>query len=301
MYCEILYPVAEPTSVPTVYRRYHYEHDPPSLEPTEFMVELRRGLRGAKRPGFWKNVKSAGWRFLLKLDNYMFSEPSLRPDFPVAAPSTPVPYGHKLAPDIHIMPAGCPSFLLSPPAPQEDGFLIVPSRSSRASRPRRQERLPPSPRPLPTPPGPPAAPPKISWANDPVILSSPTSKSTEPEVDPEELEAARFFAEVAPFLFLVDSGSSPEDAGEDDSDDLRSSSSSSSDSSSDAASVDNVPGPQYDTVTMNSTLTEETPDAAATSGADYLKEIGLSPEAFVALLDGADIPWVDSEDEADQD
>jgi hypothetical protein len=109
-------------------------------------------------------------------------------------------------------------------------------------------------------------------------------------VDPEELEAARFFAEVAPFLFLVDGGSSPEDAGEDDSDDLRSSS---SDSSSDAASADNVPGPQYDTVTLNSTLTEETPDAAATSDADFLKEIGLSPEAFVALLDGADIPWVE--------
>ncbi len=217
----------------------------------------------------------------VKVENYVFEEePLRRPDFPVAAPPTPVPRVRKISPDIHIHPAGCPDYLLSPPEPQEDGFLIVPARSSRSARTRRQERLPPSPRPLPTPPGPPPScpTPKITccpWANSP---SASTSTSSLASSDAEDA-ATRFFIEAAPYLFMNINGSSSKGGESRDPD--------SPDSSTDAASCDKVPGPQDDTMALNKTQAEAIRDVAA--DADFLEDIGLSRQAFVALLDGIDI------------
>ena len=64
MYSEVFYPMAPRNSVPRICRHYHYQHLPPPEEPTNFMAELRRGLRGVDRGGFWGKVKSAGWRLL---------------------------------------------------------------------------------------------------------------------------------------------------------------------------------------------------------------------------------------------
>ena len=58
------YPMAPADSVPGIIRNYHYEHLPPPSNPTEFMVALRRGLRGANGVGLWGKLKGAGWRFL---------------------------------------------------------------------------------------------------------------------------------------------------------------------------------------------------------------------------------------------
>jgi len=54
--------------VPRIVRRYHFQHLPPPEDPTEFMEELRYGLRGVKRAqtGFLGKVKSVAWRFLRK-------------------------------------------------------------------------------------------------------------------------------------------------------------------------------------------------------------------------------------------
>jgi hypothetical protein len=64
MYSETFFPMAARNSVPRICRRYHYQHDPPSSNPTEFMADLRRGLRVVDKPSFWGKMKSAGWRVL---------------------------------------------------------------------------------------------------------------------------------------------------------------------------------------------------------------------------------------------
>ncbi|KAI0002209.1 hypothetical protein BJV74DRAFT_41026 [Russula compacta] len=239
MFSEIFYPVAEPDSVPKVYRRYNYQHLPPPSDPTQLMPDLRRGLRGAEKASFWGKMKNIGRRLRrVKFGKDREVDQILRPDFPVAPPPTPVPPVPKVSPDIYIMPVGSPEFPLSSPPSQEEGLLAVPVRSSRSTKPPRQESLPPSPRPLPTPPGPPSCPiPEIScclWANKPstsTLTSTSTSTPTTPattstqssqtpsladtDEDPEEIEAARFFVEVAPFLFLVDNKCGFEDEDED--------------------------------------------------------------------------------------
>lgn len=221
---------------------------------------------------------------VVKIDNYVFEEePPLRPNFPVAAPPTPRPRVRKISPDIHISPVGSPDYLLSPPPPQEDDFLIVPVRSFRAGRPRRQERLPPSPRPLPTPPGPPSCPiPKISccpWANNPYMPPSPTTPLTGPEA---EDAATRFFISTAPYLFsTIDEDSSK--------DDNESQGPDTPNTSTDAAASDQVPGLKDGAMALDKTQAKEIRDVAADT--EFLDDIGLSPQAFIALLDGVDIQW----------
>jgi len=100
---------------------------------------------------------------------------------------------------------------------------------------------------------------------------------------------ARFFTEVAPFLFLT----IKEDSYEDDDE---SQGSDSPDSSNDAASSDEAPGPEDGTMTLDETQAEAVQDVAG--DVEFLEEIGLTPQAFTALLDGTDIQW--SEDQADQ-
>ena len=68
MFSETFYPMAARNPVPRIVRRYHFQHLPPPEDPTEFMEELRYGLRGVKRAqtGFLGKVKSVAWRFLRK-------------------------------------------------------------------------------------------------------------------------------------------------------------------------------------------------------------------------------------------
>lgn len=324
MFSETFFPMAAANSVPRTVRKYHYEHFPPPSDSTELTAELCRGLRAVPHGGFWSKVKSVGWRLLreqfihlcpctinvtddilvVKFDSRV-EQPLRRPDFPVAPPSSPLPRTRKLSPDIHIHPAGCPDFLLSPPLPQEDGFLFVPARSFRAPR-RRLERLPPSPRPLPTPPGPPACPiPKIAccpWANGPSTpssssssLSSVSASSLSPansDVDTEGLDCARFLINVAPFLFFPDEENNLVH------DDQKPQGLDAPEPSAVAGSENMVqPVSQDDVVIMTSSQTEEIRHAAADR--HFLEELGLTPQTFMALLDGNGIEW--DEDEEDED
>lgn len=61
---DLFHPMAPAHSVPTIIRRYHYQHHPPPSDPTDFMSSLRRGLRGVNEVGLWGKLKGAGWRFL---------------------------------------------------------------------------------------------------------------------------------------------------------------------------------------------------------------------------------------------
>ena len=253
----------------------------------------------------------------VKFDSH-FEQPLRRPDFPVAPPSSPIPRSRirKLSPDIHIHPAGRPDFLLSPPRPQEDGFLFVPPRSSRASR-RRQERLPPPPRQLPTPPGLPACPiPKITccpWANGPSTVednehepssdsysfssaSSSSSSSANSDIDFEGLECARFLAEVAPYLLFPD-----EDKENNPNYDEQKSQDPGAPKPSAVAGSSNIvpPVPQDDGMMISGSQTEEIRHAAADRR--FLEELGLTPQSFMALLDGTGIEWDEDEDEDDDD
>ena len=215
-------------------------------------------------------------------------EPFRRPDFPVAAPPTPAPRRvRKVAPDIFVIPSECPEYLLSPPPPQEDGFLFVPQHTFRAPRGRRQERRPLSPRPLPSPPGPPACPlPEIEccpWANSPATPSqaSPTSTSTvtdtvstasDSDSDSDSDAEDRFFVDVAPFLFLVDGGSDDEGEYEPlDLDWLKFKDTAS-------CSGDKAPGAK------NDAEAEEMRDVAADE--EFLGELGLDRQGFMSLLGG---------------
>jgi hypothetical protein len=94
--------------------------------------------------------------------------------------------------------------------------------------------------------------------------------------------AARFFIEAAPYLFMNINGSSFKGGESRDPDSPDS-------SSTDAASCDKVPGPQDDTMALHKTQVKAIRDVAA--DADFLEDIGLSREAFVALLDGTDIQF----------
>jgi hypothetical protein len=108
--------------------------------------------------------------------------------------------------------------------------------------------------------------------------------------DDDGAAEVRFFAEVAPFLFLAIKEDSPEDDDESEDPD-------SPDSSNDAASSNEAPGPEDDTMTLDKTQIEAVQDVAG--DAEFLEEVGLTPQAFTALLDGTDIQL--SEDQADRD
>ena len=55
------------------------------------------------------------------------------------------------------------------------------------------------------------------------------------------------------------------------------------------------PQPEEDAMKVSSAQTEEIQAAAADRR--FLEELGLTPQTFMALLDGTDIEWDDDEDE----
>jgi hypothetical protein len=159
------------------------------------------------------------------------------------------------------------------------------------------------------------------WANSPSTSSSSSSSSENSDKTPEEIEEARFFAEITPFLFLPDENSSGDEDDDDKSQDLVTPG-----SSTVALSSDKVPpAPQAeedamakssaqteeDDMAMSSAQTEE--DDMAMSSAqteeiretavdrEFLEELGLTPQTFMALLDGVDVEWDEDSDEADED
>jgi len=92
--------------------------------------------------------------------------------------------------------------------------------------------------------------------------------------------AIRFFITSAPDLFSTINENSDESQGSD-----------TSDPSTDAAASDQVRGPNDDTMTLDKTQAKEIRDVA--SDEEFLEDIGLSLQAFIALLDGVDIQWGD--------
>jgi hypothetical protein len=58
------------------------------------------------------------------------------------------------------------------------------------------------------------------------------------------------------------------------------------------------PVPQDDDMIMSSSETEEIRHAAADRR--FLEELGLTPQAFMALLDGTGIEWDDDDDDDDE-
>ena len=53
-----------------------------------------------------------------------------------------------------------------------------------------------------------------------------------------------------------------------------------------------MPGPIGNTLTLDKTLDKVFLDVAA--DAEFLDDIGLSPQAFIVLFDGIDIQWGDN-------
>ena len=107
-------------------------------------------------------------------------------------------------------------------------------------------------------------------------------------MDPEELDCARFLAKVAPFLLF------PDEENNSDHDDQKSQDLEAPEPSAVAGSSNMVPAvPQDDVMIMTSSQTEEIRHAAADR--HFLEELGLTPQTFMALLDGNGIEW-DEED-----
>ena len=98
-----------------------------------------------------------------------------------------------------------------------------------------------------------------------------------------EEAATHFFTAAALYLFSIHENSSKEDN--------ESQGPVTLDPSTDAAASDQVPGPKGNTMTLDKTLDKVFRDVAA--DAEFLEDIGLSPQAFIVLLDGIDIQWGD--------
>ncbi|KAI9465267.1 hypothetical protein BJY52DRAFT_1414237 [Lactarius psammicola] len=277
----LFYPMAPANSVPTIIRRYQYQYLPPPSNPTEFTVALRRGLRGANEVGLLGKLKGAGWRFLLKFDKYMHFEIPLRPDFPVAPPGTP-----RIAtplPDFHISPAISSSFELSPPLPQEEGFLAVPIRTSRG----RSADISPSPpaRPLPTLPYPP--PPysvlgvKCCQCANGASRPSTNEPLATPDLSTDDIIAALVYADS---VFALDDENPNRDGTARPQ--QRALLDIVSDTVDDTASSDNASEPRGSPITLSNAVIEGIRDAAADT--EFLDELGLSANDYRQLLDGVD-------------
>jgi hypothetical protein len=109
--------------------------------------------------------------------------------------------------------------------------------------------------------------------------------------DSEDLDCAFFLVKVAPFLFFPDEESNP-DHDDQKSQDLDAQPSVIAGPSNVVPQV-----PQDDVMKMTSSQTEEIRHAAADR--HFLEELGLTPQAFMALLDGNGIEWDEDEDEDD--
>jgi hypothetical protein len=129
------------------------------------------------------------------------------------------------------------------------------------------------------------------WENSPSASSSSSPSPANSDKDSDEIEQALFFAEVMPYLFLPDENSSDDD--DDESQDLVTPGSSTV--ALPSSKVPPGPQPEDDAMKVSSAQTEEIQAAAADRR--FLEELGLTPQTFMALLDGVGIEWDDDEDE----
>lgn len=281
----LFHPMAPADSVPGIIRHYHYQHVPPPSNPTEFMVALRRGLRGANKVGLWGKLRA------VRFDNHTtpFEVPLLRPDFPVAPPGTPrVPTP---LPDVYITPAS-PSCELNPlPLPQEEGFLAVPTRTSRV---RNSDISSPPTRPLPTPPDHPPPPYPIPgvdccWCMNGASRPPTNEPLTTPDLSTEDIVVALLYADS---VDTPDDGSlSPNHGGTP----VGSQQRGSPGIVSVMASSDSASEPRDSPFTLNDTLLEGIRDVA--TDAEFLDELGLSARDYMQLLDGVDLVQLDDKEE----
>jgi hypothetical protein len=214
----------------------------------------------------------------------VLSEAPLRPDFPVAPPGTPrifIPL-----PDVCITPATSPSFDLSPPLPQEEGFLVVPPRTARG----RITAVSP-PRKLPTPPGPPlysvreaerrrrtnTVPHPYAYANEAL---------TTPDLTTDDIIMALLYAES---VFEEDEESPDPDGS------VAPQQRSSLDIVSVTTSSDSSSEPQDSPFPLSDNLVEGMRDTATDT--DFLDELGLSAEDYRQLLEVIDFAQPDDKEE----
>jgi hypothetical protein len=114
-------------------------------------------------------------------------------------------------------------------------------------------------------------------------------------VDSEGLDCARFLVEVAPYLFFPDE----DKENNPNYDDQKSQEPGPAEPSAVAGSSNMVPPvPQDDGMIMSGSQTEEIRHAAADRR--FLEELGLTPQTFMALLDGTGIEWDDDDDEEEE-
>ena len=223
----------------------------------------------------------------VKLDhNNVLSEAPLRPDFPVAPPGSPRVF--MPLPDVCITPATSPSFELSPPLPQEEGFLAIPIRTARG----RSVAIVP-PRKLPTPPGPPPLYSVLEaerrrhtnvqiashpYANEPLAT---------PDLTTDDIIMALHYADS---VFGSDDEESPDPDGP-----VAPQQRSSLDIVSVTTSSDSSSEPQDGPFTLSDNLVEEIRETAIDT--DFLDELGLSADDYRQLLEVVDFVQFDDKEE----
>jgi hypothetical protein len=126
--------------------------------------------------------------------------------------------------------------------------------------------------------------------------SASSSSSANSDLDSGDLDCARLIAKVAPFLFFPEEEKENNPAG--DRDDQKLQDPDTPEPCAVAGSSNIVPPvPQDDGMIMSSSETEEIRHAAADRR--FLEELGLTPQSFMALLDGTGIEWDDDDDDDD--
>jgi hypothetical protein len=190
-------------------------------------------------------------------------------------------------PDVCITPATSPSFELSPPLPQEDGFLVVPVRTARG----RSAAVSP-PRKLPNPPG---VPPLHSVLETERrrrtnVASHPYAYANEPLATPDLTTDDIIMA-----LLYAESAFAPDEESPDPDDSVAPQQRSSLDIVSVTTSSDSSSEPQDSPFTLSDNLVEEIRDTATDT--DFLDELGLSADDYRQLLEVVDFAQLDDKEE----
>lgn len=220
----------------------------------------------------------------VKFDNTP-SEIPLHPGFPVAPPGTPSA-PNTLLPDVHITPATSLSFPISPPLPQEEGFLAVPARTSRG------RCVDVSPRKLPTPPGPPPSY-SVQEAERRRRTNGASYSSTNEPLSTPDLTTD----DIVMALLYADSVVPPDDESPSHDDTVGPQERGSdivNDTPSITASSNSASEPRDGPFTISDTLVEEI--RGTTADTEFLEELGLSADEYMQLLEVVDFV-LDAKDE----
>jgi hypothetical protein len=171
-------------------------------------------------------------------------------------------------PDVCITPATSPSFELSPPLPQEDGFLVVPVRTARG------RSVDISPRPLPTLPDFPSSysVPEVEHCQCTTVTSHPSTNEplATPDLSTDDIVAALLYADsmVTPLDEIPnhDGPVGPQQRSP----------------VSVTASSDSASEPRDSPLALSNALVDTAADT------EFLDELGLSADEYMQLLEGVD-------------